>query len=265
MPLMDEFKKERESMKDKPFKEKIGYFWYYYKWHTVGAVFFLIILITLVHDIVTSKEIVFNATFMNAYSLDMSGNTEGNAFLKEFAQLAGIDTEKYEVYLDTNMRFDLTSYDQASLAASQKFLAMSAAGEIDVVVSERDIFSNYADSGMFQDLRDCLTEAQLEKYADYFFYYDRTVLEREIDFEEVNNSDLTIPEDTVERRDPASMSDPVPVGIFLDDSLNDRLIDAGYFIEDQELVFGIMGKEENRQNCLLFLDWLTDKNYVAGE
>lgn len=265
MPLMDEFKKERESIKDKPFKEKLGYFWYYYKWHTAGAIFFLIVVITLIHDIATSKEIVFNATFMNAYSLDMSGSSEGNSFMNEFAQLAGIDTDKYDVYLDTNMRFDLTSYDEASLAASQKFLAMSAAGEIDVVVSERDIFSNYADSGMFQDLRDYLTEEQLEKYAGYFFYYDRTVLDREIDFEEVNNSDLTIPEDTVERRDPDSMTDPVPVGIFLEDSLNDRLIDAGYFIEDQELVFGIMGKEENKRNCLLFLDWLTDKNYVSGE
>lgn len=253
MPLMDEFKKERESIKDKPFKEKLSYFWYYYKLHVVVAVFLLIVVITLIHDVVTNKDIIFDATFMNAYTTDR--NVE---FINEFAQLTDIDLEKYEVYLDTNMRFDLTSYDEVSLAASQKFIAMSAAGEIDVVVSDHDVFATYADSGTFQDLRDFLTAEQIEKYKDHFFYFDQTILDREIDFEAVNNSDLSVPEDTTDRRNPGAMEDPIPVGIFLEDSLNDRLIDAGYYMEEQEIIFAIMADEENKIYCQQFLDWLTD-------
>ena len=250
---MDEFKKERESIKDKPFKEKLRYFWYYYKLHAAAVVFFLIIVITLIHDVTTYKDIVFDATFINAYATDRNAE-----FINEFAQLTDIDLKKYQVYLDTNMYFNMTSYDELSIAAAQKFLAMSAAGEIDVVVAGHDVFATYADSGSFQDLRDFLTEEQIEKYKDHFFYFDQTLLDREIDFEAVSNSEFSIPEDTTNRRNPDAMEDPVPVGILLEDSLNDRLIDAGYYTEEQEIIFAIMANSENKIYCQQFLDWLTD-------
>lgn len=37
MPVMDEFREEREAMKQKSFKERFSYFCEYYKWHVIGG------------------------------------------------------------------------------------------------------------------------------------------------------------------------------------------------------------------------------------
>ena len=35
MAVMDEFKEEREALKRGTPKQKLAYFWYYYKWHVI--------------------------------------------------------------------------------------------------------------------------------------------------------------------------------------------------------------------------------------
>lgn len=251
MPVMDEFKKEREKLKGKSFKEKWDYFWYYYKMHVLVIVCALILLVTTIRDIMTQKDYAFYVAFLNSFATE-----QDEIFIDEFAQLTDIDFDKYQIYLDTHMRFNVTSYDQASMAAAQKFLAMSSAGEIDVVVSDRDVFASYADNGFFYDLRNYLTEEQIAKYSDHFFYFDAATLDDEIDYNEVYSSEMAIPPDTTERRDPSSMEQPLAVGIFLDDEMNDKLTEIGYFGESQEVIFGIMGSEENKIYCQQFIDWL---------
>lgn len=251
MPVMDEFKKEREMLKGKSFKEKLDYFWYYYKMHVFVGVCILILAGTTIHDVVTQKDIAFYVAFLNSFETE-----QDEAFIGEFAQLTDIDLEEYDVYLDTNMYFNVAGYDESSMAAAQKFLAMSSNSEIDVVVTDRDVFASYADSGFFSDLHNYLTEEQIEKYSDHFFYFDEGILDDEIDYDAVYNSELAIPEDTVERRDPSGMEKPVAVGIFLDDEMNDKLTEIGYYGEVQEIVFGVMGSEENKVYCQQFLDWL---------
>jgi len=38
MAVMDEFKEEREALKRGTPKQKLAYFWYYYKWHVIISV-----------------------------------------------------------------------------------------------------------------------------------------------------------------------------------------------------------------------------------
>lgn len=256
MPVMDEFKKEREMLKGKSFKEKLDYFWYYYKLHVFVIAFALILLITTIYDVVTQKDTIFYAAFLNSFETEID-----EEFIGEFAKLTDINFDKEEIYLDTNMYFNVAEYDQASLAAVQKFLAMSSNAEIDVVVADRDVFSSYADSGFFLDLHNYLTEEQLEKYADHFYYFDAGLLDDEVDYEEVYYSEMAIPKDTVERRDPSGMEKPVAVGLFLDDEMKAKLVEAGYYGEVQEIIFGIMGSEENKEYCQQFLDWLVEPSH----
>lgn len=251
MPAMDEFKKQRKAINSKTFKEKLDYFWYYYKLHVFVAIFILILVVTTIIDVVSQKDVAFYVAFLNSFDTDYD-----QEFIDEFAQLTDIDLEKYDVYLDTNMYFNVAGYDQASMAAMQNFLAMASNAEIDVVVTDRNVFSNYADNGFFRDLNDFLTPEQLEKYSDHFYYFDGGTLDDAIDYEKIYSSELAIPVDTVERRDPSGMEKPIPVGIFLDDSMKNRLTQSCYFAEGQEIIFGFMGKDENIDYCRQFLDWL---------
>ena len=65
MSLMDEFKAERESIKQASLKKKLEYFWDYYKWHTIGAFFVLIAIGMFMYTASKSTETIFYAIFFN--------------------------------------------------------------------------------------------------------------------------------------------------------------------------------------------------------
>ena len=253
MPIIDEIRQQRKTLKSKPFKEKLDYFWYYYKTHVIVTFFAFIIGTILIHDLITAKDTAFYAAFLNSFATQQ----QDEEFMAEFAPLTDVDLTKHNIYLDTNIRFNVESYDEDSMAAAQKFMALSATGDINVVVSERNVFANYANNGVFMDLRDCLTDGQLGKYKDHFFYFDETILDQEIDYERITGDSSAIPDDTLDRRNPETMEKPVPVGIFLDDSMKNKLTEMGYYGKQQEIIFGIMNTEDTSVYCQQFLDWLT--------
>jgi len=253
MAMMDEFKEERESVKDKPFKERLAYFWYYYKIRTCAAIFALILLIVFTVDIINNKEYAYYCTFVNSYTYN-----EETGFMDEFAKTTDIDLDEYAVYLDDAMRFSLDGYDQTSMAMLQKFVSMMFAGDIDNVVMEKDLYTNYAKSKTFMDLRDVLTEEQLEKYKDNFYYFDAEEWKNATeDYDEAfDPSAPVLVEDTVDRKSTEGMTDPVPVGVILDGELGEKIKNAGFYEEDTEIIFGFVTNKRadiGRQ----FLDWLT--------
>ena len=66
MPLMDEFKEEREEMKSRCFKDRWNYFWDYYKWHVVAGIIIVCVAITIIHGVLTRKETAFYVAMMNS-------------------------------------------------------------------------------------------------------------------------------------------------------------------------------------------------------
>ena len=254
MPVYDEYKDVRESIKDKPFKEKMAYFWYYYKIHTIVGIFLLILLAVFIKDRVNNKEYAYTCTLVNAVPVN-----EATGFMDEFVATTDIDTSKYIAYLDDQVQFSFEGYDQTSMAMMQKFVAMVYAGDIDNVVMEHDLFTNYANNEAFIDLRTVLTPEEIEKYEDYFFYIDYDNLGNESpDFEAVasGNTEELVKHDEVDRKSTEGMSNPVPVGIFLEDELGERIKSVGFYGEDADIVFGFL-TEKHLDYSRQFLDWLT--------
>ena len=62
MAMRDEVREQQNKLKGKTFKEKLDYFWDYYKVHTIVLVFSIVVISVFVKDIVTSKD--------NAFSMD---------------------------------------------------------------------------------------------------------------------------------------------------------------------------------------------------
>ena len=56
MPVMDEFREEREAIKNAGFKEKWEYFWEYYKWYVIGGAAIIILLTIFIRDMVNKKD-----------------------------------------------------------------------------------------------------------------------------------------------------------------------------------------------------------------
>ena len=68
MAVMDEFREEREAMKNGTRKQKLEYFWCYYKWHVICTVAAIAIISSFIYEGVTRKDIALYATFLNSYT-----------------------------------------------------------------------------------------------------------------------------------------------------------------------------------------------------
>ena len=56
------------EMKQKPFKERLAYFWDYYKWHTLAVLVFVIVAISYTVSILREPDYKVNGLLLNAYS-----------------------------------------------------------------------------------------------------------------------------------------------------------------------------------------------------
>ena len=112
MPVMDEFREEREAIKNAGWQYKLKYFWDYYKWFVIGGIFALFIIISIVKDVINTKDFIFNGVLLNTFGDD----TVMQEFADNFAKEYDLDTENYELLLDTSLRLELEGYDEGSRA-----------------------------------------------------------------------------------------------------------------------------------------------------
>lgn len=249
MPLMDEFKEQREAIKNASLPVKLSYFWSYYKWHTICVVAALIALTIIICDMATKKEDVLFVALLNA-----AAPTEEQAviFRENYIDYAGIDYDKYDVRFDNNFTLNQTDFAEYTLAASQRLLVYTGAGELDVVIGNSEIFPQQATQSMFRDLREILNAEQLEKYEPYFYYIDQAILDEWDRISDEGNIDSEYP-DMPEPTKPEEMEQPIPVALFVTDC--DTLTDAYSFPGDY-VAIGVVANGPNPENALKFIDYL---------
>lgn len=222
MPLMDEFREERESMKKKSFRERLSYFWDYHKWHAIGTVVAVVLAGTFIFQIFFGKDTGFYAVLLNTTNLD-----QAEEYVQRFIDYAGIDTDDYIVTFDANMYIDNYSdiLNLDKITTSEKLMASVTTGELDVMVSDVDSIQYYAYIEYFCDLRNILTPEQLALYEPYFYYIDQSEVERQMEAADDYASSYTV--NYLDPREPEAMEQPVPVGLYVNH--NQALQEAFYF------------------------------------
>lgn len=261
MAVMDEFKEEREAMKHGTPKQKISYFICYYKWHVIIAVAAIAFIVSFTVQLVTRKDTAVYVCMLNTLeksqvSLD-SDVSSANAFGAMFAEYAGIDTDKYNIQLDTSMRISYDMTDQDSMYSAQKYMAYLAAADMDVIVTDETSLEQYSYQEDFWDLREILTPEQLEKYEPYFYYIDMTVVaERNEILDSADNLFTDYVLIAPDPRDPEAMEEPVPVGIYLDGC--EKVRDYFYFQTD-DVVACVFVNTQRLDTALQYLDFLMEE------
>lgn len=206
MPVMDEFKEERAAVKNGTPRQKIAYFFDYYKWYVVFGVVAVIFAGTLIYQIATGKDTAFYAMLINASPFSFPEEGES---VDAFAAYTDTDTGKYDIIYDTSVQLGTgTDY-----YAAQQILVHVSAADVDVMVSDYASLLQYAYMGDFYDLRDFLSAEQLEKYRDFFYYIDGAVMEElEAARKDYDHEYEPVYGDPMH---PENMQDPIPAGIFL--------------------------------------------------
>lgn len=243
MPVMDEFREERDAIKNAGFGYKLRYFWDYYKWFVIGGIAGILIIFSFVKEILSNKDFAFYGFFLNC-----SGNEyEIQDYMDGFAEAAQLDTETYDVYLDSTMRLTMDSYDESTMGTVSKIMVSVTAGDIDFLSADPPVFEHYSSIDTFYDLREILTPAQINKYEPYFYYIDRSDIEGKRE-----SLDQYVIKYT-NHKNPSTMPDPIPVGLYIQECPG--LYDIVYY-KEKEALLGIPTTTTRLDTALQFIDYL---------
>lgn len=247
MPVMDEFKEERERIKTAPLGEKINYYVYYYKFHAIASVAIVVGIISLIYTIATNHETVFYATIINAYE----NESVSESYEQGFSEYVGISQDEYTFTFDSSMYLDYENQDTTFSTYLQKLVTLMAAGEIDVIVSDEDVFNQMYGNEMFMDLSTYLTEEELEQYAGDLYYIDYAVVEAYTIASDNMDYDYVMPE--YDHRDYESMEDPVAVGIYIDS--DNEFLDC-YSFGDSEAIISVVTSTQSAYTALEYIKYV---------
>lgn len=250
MAVMDEFREEREAIKNAGFKEKWEYFWEYYKWYVIGGAAIIILLTIFIRDMVNKKDWIFYGAMINAVAVD----EQAENLMNDFAEIAQLNTEKYGVLFDTNYSIVKGSYDEISGASAQRLLVNLTAADLDFVISDETTFAQYATMDTFMDVRTLFTQEELEKYEPYFYYVDMAEVDR------ITEGNLSADYDSYkgveyDHTKPEDMERPVPVAIYINSS---EKLKGAYLFKEDAVVLGIPLNTKHLNTSLLFIDYLLD-------
>lgn len=249
MPVMDEFREEREAMKEKSFKEKFQYFVDYYKWHVIGGVLLVAFAVSLIHSVVTHKDFAFYCAFLNTYQTEAA-----ETFREEFAERAEIDLEQYEVMLDTDLYITDNVYDESNVGSIQRLMVYIAAGDIDVMAGDVNSMNQYAYNETFTDLRQLLPEELQTILEPYYYYMDGAVSEEINLHQEMGEIDY-VAQYPVTPSDPETMEDPIPVGLYIQDCPR---IQESFIFQDSEAVMCVVANAEDTTMVLEYIRFVFD-------
>ncbi len=247
MPVMDEFREEREAIKHGTPKQKYQYFKDYYRLPLIIFLLASAFIGILIYQFVTRKDSAFYAVLLNC-----SPYEKNEWFTEEYTQRAGIDLNKVDVTLDTGIYFQLDSIDEDSYITTQKLETYAGAGQLDVMLGAGDEFAYYANSILFRDLREVLSPEQIQKYEPYFYYVDAALWDAPDSIQNDSGLDFSkIPNPG----NPQEMERPIPVAIYVESS---EALNRAYYFKNAEdgIAIGIYANAPHLDNTLNFIDYL---------
>ena len=150
-------------MKQGTWREKLEYFWMYYKIPFLTVVFLFAVAAYFIYAKAAEKEPAFSAIL-----LDIHTDVQEEALEEEFAEYAGIDTGKYEVQISTSLLFSDASSGGYAMASLARVYTQIGTEELDVCMMLGEDFAEYAEADSFLDLREVFTEEELEQFPGLY-------------------------------------------------------------------------------------------------
>ncbi len=250
MALMDEFKKEREEIKSRPFKERMAYYWGYYKWHAIAIAAGVFFLGSLIHHYVTMKEIVLYVALPNITLVDDAEQKIHDVFLMK----EGLNTKEEDITLDDAIYVSLDEPTQETMAGTQKVAALIYSKGLDMILTRSDYFTNYAYQEVFMNPEEYLSAEEFAAFreAGRIYYIDlATLASFEADMADgTHDESVPIPDPT----DPDAMKEPRAAGIIVDEI---PLLDTYAICADEgPYMIGIPTNSQHVTLSAAFLDFL---------
>ncbi|MCR4656023.1 MAG: hypothetical protein K5770_07335 [Lachnospiraceae bacterium] len=236
---------QREKFRKMSTKEKCRYILDYYKWHIIVSIFILAVTISLIKDMRANNR----PSYLNILLINTSPSFNSEDELTgDIADYCDVDLNEYKISVDSSMFLEEdSSYSPFAMGSAQKFLAVYAAGEVDVMIAPESVIEMYLKANIFEDPMELLDEEDIEslEQAGCTFCYKKL-------------KDMTDPEnwdDSMENKD-------ICIGITLNN--NSYLKKIGAYSPDEngnitDVIFTFSSVVENKDNAIAFLRMITNQ------
>ena len=162
-------KTEREKLKELHGKDKIWYLVHYYGLQTIVALAIIGIISFLIIHYVTQKDTALEIMAVNA--MQSEDNPAGNSgYYNDFLKENGLDPDKSEVLVSSNLGASANENDGASAESIQMIQSRFMTQSVDVFFADYDFFYSLGEFDYLADIREYLPEELLEKYKDDLVY-----------------------------------------------------------------------------------------------
>lgn len=271
MTLKEDFENQKKMLEGKSGKEKLVWFWGYYKIPVIIFAGMIVLLVMLIRTWVTNKPQAAGLIMLNAES-EQAYQDPSEWLEQPLADYMGVNLKTNSLMLSTGGHITPGgSTDQYEIAEAQKVMVYVAAQQVDVLCADAWNYESYAIADMYMDLRDVLNEKQIAKYEPYFYYVDGAVIEARQNYTADGSSDKPFVSGTIaditdqtkaaaaeqrgtwKRPDPKSMKDPVPVGIIMTDS--PYLTKSGLY-QNAVPIVGVIGNSKHLPEARYMVDFL---------
>ena len=151
------------KLRDLKGKEKLTYFWDYYKWVPILIIIAIVIVISIVRAAANKKD---SALYVLAVNADPYAEEEvADTLFSDFLQEQGIDPEKEEVLLNTSLQY-LGGTSTTDIYAMQAITTIMGSGSADVVMMPEDLYREEASLGAFVPVQYYLSPEEMEALGD---------------------------------------------------------------------------------------------------
>ena len=150
-----------KTEKKKNIKNNLEYFWTYYKLPFAAVMIVVILVLYFLFTSLTAKD-----TALSVMLIDCHTEMSGEKMAEEYMEAADLDQKKYQVQIQNNLMFQGTDSGNYSMTSLSKFMADIGSELLDVCGMLKDDFVKYDGSETWMDLRECLTDEQLEAMKD---------------------------------------------------------------------------------------------------
>lgn len=150
-------------------KEKIEYFWEYYKLHAIAVIFAITAVSYSIYVVNTKTEDISHGLLINS-----SCFITPDIISDDYLEYANITDPKKSITVDSTLYLNLDEHDMGSMEATVKINALVPAMEIDYMIAPKEIIEHYSSKDFFLSLEDVLSVEDYEYLTDQILFLDFT-------------------------------------------------------------------------------------------
>lgn len=151
----------KKTEKKKSIKNSLEYFWTYCKLPFLAGLVVVVLAVYFLVASLTAKDTVLSVMLIDCHT-EMSGEK----IAEEYMEATGLDQKKYQVQIQNNLMFQGTDSGNYSMTSLSKFMADVGSELLDVCGMLKEDFIKYDGSQIWMDLREYLTDKQMEELKD---------------------------------------------------------------------------------------------------